>query len=73
MTSDLGKRAAARRMKIGGVKGKGHPSTADMDYSSREWEFMCAIEAFKKESGKMFPTWSEALAVLDSIGYRQVA
>jgi hypothetical protein len=30
---------------------------------------MHAIQAYKQASGRMFPTWSEVLEVLQSLGY----
>ena len=29
------------------------------------------MQAYKEESGRMFPTWSEALEVVRSLGYRR--
>lgn len=43
-----------------------NPITAD------ELQFAKAMEAYKKQ-GRRFPSWSEALAVLRSLGYRKVA
>jgi hypothetical protein len=34
-----------------------------------EHEFLLAMEAYKKQSGRNFPTWSEILEVLLSLGY----
>ncbi len=45
------------------------PTTCDRDYSTEELEFMQAIQAYKQQSGRMFPTWSEVLEVLQSLGY----
>ncbi len=45
------------------------PTTCDRDYSGEELEFMHAIQAYKKSSGRMFPTWSEVLEVLRDLGY----
>ena len=45
------------------------PTTCDRDYSGDELEFMHAIQAYKKSSGRMFPTWSEVLEVLRALGY----
>ena len=36
-----------------------------------ELEFIQAIEAFKSESGQLFPSWSEVLQVLKSLGYHK--
>lgn len=47
------------------------PTTTDRLYSPAEWEFMRAMELYKLRSCRMFPTWSEALEVLLSLGYRK--
>ncbi|HEU5117787.1 MAG TPA: hypothetical protein VFT74_14265 [Isosphaeraceae bacterium] len=47
------------------------PATCDRAYSPEEWEFLQAIEAYKHSSGRMFPTWSEVLEVLVSLGYEK--
>lgn len=48
------------------------PTTCDLDYSEAELEFMRAMQAYKQSSGRAFPTWSEALQVLEGLGYRKV-
>ena len=48
------------------------PTTSDLEYSEAELEFMGAMEAYKQSSGRAFPTWSEALEVLEGLGYRKV-
>jgi hypothetical protein len=35
-------------------------------------EFMQAMHDYKHQSGRMFPTWSEVLEVLKSLGYEKV-
>lgn len=47
------------------------PTTCDREYTSNELEFMQAIQEYKKKSGRMFPTWSEVLEVLQGLGYRK--
>jgi hypothetical protein len=49
------------------------PTTCDRDYSPAEWEFMQAVREYKQRSGRMFPTWSEALEVLRGLGYAKPA
>lgn len=49
------------------------PATCEREYSSEELEFMQAMHAYKQSSGRMFPTWSEVLEVLHSLGYDKVA
>jgi hypothetical protein len=47
------------------------PTTCERDYSEAEMEFMQAIQVYKQKSGRMFPTWSEVLEVLQSLGYQK--
>lgn len=49
------------------------PTTCERDYSEAEMEFMMAMNAYKQRSGRMFPTWSEVLEVLRSLGYEKPA
>jgi len=48
------------------------PTTCERDYSDQEIEFMQAMDAYKRSSGRMFPTCSEILEVLRDLGYQQV-
>lgn len=45
------------------------PTTCERDYSTDEIEFMKAMDDYKRKSGRMFPTWSEVLEVVRSLGY----
>ena len=45
------------------------PTTCDRDYGGDEVEFMQAVERYKRTSGRMFPTCSEILEVVKSLGY----
>jgi hypothetical protein len=47
------------------------PTTCERDYTIDEIEFMSAIEQYKRHSGRMFPTCSEVLEVLKSLGYEK--
>ena len=47
------------------------PTTCERDYSAAEMEFMQAIQTYKQKSGRMFPTWSEVLEVLQGLGYEK--
>ena len=71
MTPELARRAAQARAGKNRVKGLGHPTTAEMNYSERELEFLSAIQEFKRISGRKFPTWCEALRVLEGLGYKR--
>ncbi len=48
------------------------PTTCERDYTDQEVEFMKAMDDYKRKSGRQFPTWSEVLEVIRSLGYRQV-
>lgn len=49
------------------------PTTCERDYNDQEIEFMQAMDDYKRQSGRMFPTCSEILEVMMKLGYRQVA
>ena len=48
------------------------PTTCERDYTEAEKQFMGAMQLYKQSSGRMFPTWSEVLEVLRSLGYEKV-
>jgi hypothetical protein len=45
------------------------PTTCERDYTEQEVEFMNALDDYKRRSGRMFPTCSEVLEVIHSLGY----
>jgi hypothetical protein len=45
------------------------PTTCERDYTELEVEFMNALDDYKRKSGRMFPTCSEVLEVIHSLGY----
>jgi hypothetical protein len=49
------------------------PTTCERDYSDEETEFMKAMDRYKRDNRRPFPTWSEVLEVLRAMGYRRVA
>src|SRR5947209_8382664 len=49
------------------------PTTCERDYNNDEIEFMKAMDQYKRENRRPFPTWSEVLEVLRALGYRKVA
>ena len=48
------------------------PTTCEREYKDNEIEFMHALDEYKRKSGRMFPTCSEILEVLEGLGYRKV-
>jgi hypothetical protein len=49
------------------------PTTCERDYSDDETDFMKAMDRYKRDNRRPFPTWSEVLEVLRAMGYRKVA
>ena len=62
------RRATPRRVKVERRR-LIDPTTCERDYSGDEVEFMKAMDDYKRTSGRMFPTWSEVLEVVRSLGY----
>ncbi len=48
------------------------PTTFEKQYTDDELEFMNAMQRFKELSGKMFPTYGDALMVAVDLGYRRL-
>jgi hypothetical protein len=53
--------------------GSHNPATSEVQYTDAEQEFMQAVERYKKERKRPFPTWREVLWIAKSLGYRLVA
>lgn len=49
------------------------PTTCEREYSEQEIQFMHALDAYKRTAGRMFPTCSEILEVIHSLGYVQLS
>jgi len=49
------------------------PTTCERDYNEQEITFMRAMDQYKRDNRRPFPTWSEVLEVLHALGYRKVA
>jgi hypothetical protein len=48
------------------------PTTFDKQYTDDEMEFMNAMQRFKEETSKAFPSYGEVLAVATRLGYRRL-
>jgi hypothetical protein len=42
------------------------------DYQADEVEFIMAMDRYKREKKRPFPTWSEVLAVLRGLGWKKL-
>jgi len=49
------------------------PTTCERDYTEDEILFMKAMDQYKRDNRRPFPTWSEVLEVMRALGYRKVA
>ena len=41
--------------------------------SDEQFEFLMAIDRYKRKNARPFPTWTEVLEVIKAMGYRKVA
>lgn len=64
---------ADRRAEQGERRRQIDPTTCERDYNVEEIEFMKAMDQYKRENRRPFPTWSEVLEVLRALGYRKTA
>ena len=60
-----------RREELGERRRQVDPTTCEKDYSDEEIDFMKAMDLYKRSNRRPFPTWSEVLEVLRSLGYRK--
>jgi hypothetical protein len=47
------------------------PTTCEREYTEDQITFMKAMDQYKRANRRPFPTWSEVLEVLHSLGYRK--
>ncbi|HEX4052976.1 MAG TPA: hypothetical protein VHX86_01800 [Tepidisphaeraceae bacterium] len=43
------------------------------EMTAEQFEFVMAIETYKKVNKRMYPTWTEVLEVVQQLGYRKVS
>lgn len=48
-------------------------SAEDGNMSDEQFEFLMAIDRYKRANSRPFPTWTEVLEVIKALGYRRVA
>ena len=70
---DVERRKGQDRRHQGERRRQVDPTTCERDYSDEEIIFMKAMDQYKRDNRRPFPTWSEVLEVLHSLGYRKVA
>jgi hypothetical protein len=47
-------------------------SAEEGEMNPNQFEFVMAVEAYKKVNKKLFPTWTEILEIVEQLGYRKV-
>ena len=69
----LERRSGKDRRDMGERRRQIDPTTCERDYNNDEIEFMKAMDQYKRDNRRPFPTWSEVLEVLRAMGYRKTA
>lgn len=69
------RRKSGERRDDGGIERRRQvdPTTCEREYTEDEIAFMLAMDQYKRDNRRPFPTWSEVLEVLHALGYRKVA
>ena len=67
------RRSGKDRRDLGERRRQIDPTTCERDYTNDEIDFMRAMDQYKRDNRRPFPTWSEVLEVLRAMGYRKVA
>ena len=68
-----------RRLGLDRRRGPGRRLTDDRkaaeegQMSDEQFEFLMAIDEYKRQNSRPFPTWTEVLEVIKALGYRKVA
>lgn len=68
-----------RRVEMNRERGPGRrrsderKSAEEGQMSDEQFEFLMAINDYKSENARPFPTWTEVLEVIKALGYRKVA
>ncbi len=62
-----------RRGRPGRRRSDDRRSAEEGEMSTEQFEFVMAIETYKKVNKRMYPTWTEVLEVVRQLGYRKVA
>jgi hypothetical protein len=76
---DRRRRAVDRRLGLDRRRGPGRrrsdlrKSAEEGQMSDEQFEFLMAIDEYKKKNARPFPTWTEVLEVIKALGYRKVA
>lgn len=73
------KEVVDRRIGLDRRRGPGHRRTEERraaeegEMTDEQFDFLMAIDRYKKENQRPFPTWTEVLEIVKAMGYRKVA
>jgi hypothetical protein len=79
ITTERRKSVVERRSSFDRRRGPGHRRSAERraaeegEMNDEQFEFLMAIDEYKRANQRPFPTWTEILEVIRAIGYRKVA
>lgn len=62
-----------RRRGPGRRRSDDRKSAEEGEMSDEQFEFLMAIDEYKRKNSAPFPTWTEVLEVIKTLGYRKVA
>ncbi|MHC4645618.1 MAG: hypothetical protein ACYTBJ_08945 [Planctomycetota bacterium] len=62
-----------RRRGPGKRRSDDRKSAEEGQMSDEQFEFLMAIDEYKRGNARPFPTWTEVLEVIKALGYRKVA
>lgn len=62
-----------RRRGPGRRRSDDRKSAEEGQMSDEQFEFLMAIDEYKRKNLRPFPTWTEVLEVIKALGYRKVA
>ena len=62
-----------RRRGPGRRRSDARKSAEEGHMSEEQFEFLMAIDEYKRKNTRPFPTWTEVLEVIKALGYRKVA
>ena len=62
-----------RRRGPGKRRSEPRKSAEEGQMSDEQFEFLMAVDEYKKKNSRPFPTWTEVLELIKALGYRKVA
>jgi hypothetical protein len=78
-SSDRRASVVDRRLSLNRHRGPGKRRTdcrkaaEEGQMSEEQLEFLLAIDEYKKQNARPFPTWTEVLELIKALGYRKIA